>query len=108
MICGRASKATGFCRWPAARRRSSAADPGCSPYRDRVTSTAGALARWAHDLRPTGDDLALADRSLLDTVAVALAAREHPVTALAARLGEGGHWPAAAHLLDFDGLHRPS
>jgi 2-methylcitrate dehydratase PrpD len=73
-----------------------------------MTSTASALARWAHDLEPTGEDLALAGRSLLDTMAVALAARDHPVTALAARLGEGGHWAAAAHVLDFDDLHMPS
>ncbi len=44
-----------------------------------MTSIASALAEWAHDLEPTGEDLALADRSLLDTVAVTLAAREHPV-----------------------------
>jgi hypothetical protein len=31
-------------------------------------SLAGQLARWAHDLEPTGEDLALADRSLVDTV----------------------------------------
>jgi 2-methylcitrate dehydratase PrpD len=73
-----------------------------------VTSTASALAQWAHDLEPTEDDLALAGRSLLDTVAVTLAARDHPVTALAARLGEGGHWAAAGHVLDFDDLHMPS
>jgi 2-methylcitrate dehydratase PrpD len=73
-----------------------------------MTSTASALARWAHDLEPTADDLALADRSLLDTIAVTLAAREHPVTRLAAVLGEGGHWAAAGHVLDYDDLHMPS
>jgi 2-methylcitrate dehydratase PrpD len=73
-----------------------------------MTSTATALARWAHDLQPTAADLALADRSLLDTVAVALAARQHPVTRLAAGLGEGAHWAAAAHVLDYDDLHLPS
>jgi len=73
-----------------------------------VTSTASALAQWAHDLAPSDEDLALAGRSLLDTVAVTLAARDHPVTALAARLGEGGHWAAAGHVLDFDDLHMPS
>jgi 2-methylcitrate dehydratase PrpD len=57
---------------------------------------------------PTGDDLALANRSLLDTVAVTLAARDHPVTALATGLGEAGHWAAAGHVLDFDDLHMPS
>src|SRR5215467_8246401 len=39
-----------------------------------MTSVAMALARWAHDLQPAPEDLALADRSLLDTVAVASAA----------------------------------
>jgi len=73
-----------------------------------MTSTAGALAQWAHDLEPTGEDLALADRSLHDTVAVTLAARDHPVTRLAAILGAGGHWAAAGHVLDFDDLHMPS
>ncbi len=73
-----------------------------------MTSTATALARWAHDLEPTADDLALADRSLADTVAVALAARDQPVTRLAAALGEGGHWATAGHVLDYDDLHMPS
>jgi 2-methylcitrate dehydratase PrpD len=73
-----------------------------------MTSTASALARWAHDLQPTADDLALAGRSLVDTVAVALAARDEPVTQFAASLGEGGHWAAAGHVLDYDDLHMPS
>jgi 2-methylcitrate dehydratase PrpD len=73
-----------------------------------MTSIASALAEWAHDLEPTGEDLALADRSLLDTVAVTLAAREHPVTAIAASLTEAGRWAAAGHVLDFDDLHMPS
>jgi 2-methylcitrate dehydratase PrpD len=73
-----------------------------------MTSTASALARWAHDLEPTAADLALADRSLVDTIAVALAAREQPVTRLAAGLSEGAHWAAAAHVLDYDDLHMPS
>ncbi len=73
-----------------------------------MTSTADALARWARDLEPTAEDLALADRSLLDTVAVALAARHHPVTQLAPALGAGGSWAVAAHVLDYDDLHMPS
>jgi len=71
-------------------------------------SAAGDLARWAAGLRPTAADLELADRSLRDTLAVALAAREHPVTALAASLPEGARWAVAAHVLDFDDLHMPS
>jgi len=73
-----------------------------------MTSTAQALARWAAGLRPTPDDQALANRSLLDTVAVTLAAGDHPVTKLAATLPEGARWAVAGHVLDFDDLHMPS
>lgn len=73
-----------------------------------MTSAAQMLGRWAADLRPRPDDLALADRALLDTVAVTLAARDHPVTALAASLPEFARWAVAAHVLDFDDLHMPS
>ncbi|HST67854.1 MAG TPA: MmgE/PrpD family protein [Mycobacteriales bacterium] len=66
------------------------------------------LAGWAAAYRPSPADLALADRALADTVAVALAARDHPVTALAAALGPGGRWAAAGHVLDFDDLHMSS
>src|SRR5271156_3273223 len=73
-----------------------------------MTSIAVELARWAHDIEPTAADLALADRSLADTVAVALAARDHPVTRLAAGLPQGARWAVTAHILDFDDLHMPS
>ena len=73
-----------------------------------MTSTARVLAQWAHDLAPTAADLALADRSLIDTVAVTLAARDHPVTKIAASLSEPGRWATAGHVLDFDDLHMPS
>jgi 2-methylcitrate dehydratase PrpD len=63
------------------------------------------LAQWAHDLQPTPGDLELASRSLRDTVAVALAARDHPVTRLAAGLPDGARWAVAGHVLDFDDLH---
>ena len=49
-----------------------------------MTSVAVALAQWAADLEPGPGDLELADRSLIDTVAVTLAARGqpgHPVVA---------------------------
>ena len=74
----------------------------------RVSGLAGRLAEWAHGLAPTAEDLALADRSLLDTVAVALAARDHPVTGLARSLPEAARWAVAAHVLDFDDLHMES
>ncbi len=73
-----------------------------------MTSVAVALARWAAELEPEPGDLELADRSLLDTVAVALAARHHRVTRLAASLPEGARWAVAGHVLDFDDLHMPS
>jgi 2-methylcitrate dehydratase PrpD len=73
-----------------------------------MTSLAVRLALWAHGLTPTTADLELAHRSLLDTVAVALAAREHPVTTVAAGLPEGARWAVAAHVLDFDDLHMES
>jgi len=73
-----------------------------------MTVTASALGQWAYELAPTADDLALADRSLLDTVAVTLAARDHPVTKVAAGLTEAGRWATAGHVLDFDDLHMPS
>ena len=71
-------------------------------------SLARRLARWAHDLEPTEEDLALADRSLVDTVAVALAGRDHRVTRLAEIMPEGPRWAVAAHVLDFDDLHMES
>jgi 2-methylcitrate dehydratase PrpD len=73
-----------------------------------MTSVAGTLARWAADFEPAPDDLELADRSLLDTMAVTLAAREHRVTRLAALLPAGARWAVAGHVLDFDDLHMPS
>ncbi len=73
-----------------------------------MTSVAVTLARWAERLEPEPDDLELADRSLRDTVAVALAARDHRVTRLAAGLPDGARWAVAGHVLDFDDLHMPS
>ena len=60
-----------------------------------MTSVAVTLAEWAAGLEPDREDLELAHRSLLDTVAVTLAARDHRVTRLAAALptGRAGPWP---------------
>src|SRR6201986_2802550 len=80
----------------------------------RMTSVAVTLAEWAAGLEPDREDLELAHRSLLDTVAVTLAARDHRVTRLAAGfpegagLPEGARWAVAGHVLDFDDLHMPS
>lgn len=60
------------------------------------------LARWAHTYQPDADDLLLAERSLLDTLAVTLAARGHEVASLAAALPEAARWAAVGHVLDFD------
>ena len=73
-----------------------------------MTALALALADWAHGLEPGQDDLALAGRSLADTVAVTLAARDHPVTRLAAGLPDGARWAVAGHVLDFDDLRMQS
>lgn len=73
-----------------------------------TTDTATRLARWAHDLEPSAADLALADRALLDTVAVAIAAREHRIVGIAGPLAEAGRWAAASHVIDYDDLHMES
>ncbi|MGO1543452.1 MAG: MmgE/PrpD family protein [Gulosibacter sp.] len=71
-------------------------------------TTAEALAQWAHSLTPTDTDLALAQRSLVDTMAVTLAARNNALVPISAQLGEAGHWAATGHVLDFDDLHMES
>src|SRR4051794_32212352 len=68
---------------------------------------AAELAGWAAGLEPDEADLALARRSLIDTVAVALgAAGSGPPGA--GELGRAGIWAAYAHVLDFDDLHMAS
>lgn len=63
------------------------------------------LARWATELTPTSDDLALADRSLVDTLAVTAGARRSPLAPIVADLPEAARWAALGHVLDFDDLH---
>lgn len=76
---------------------------------DRLRSGAcHELARWAGTFEPTDDDLTLARRSLLDTLAVLLAARGEAIEQLLEPLSEVGRWVALAHVLDFDDLHLPS
>ncbi|MEV1175881.1 2-methylcitrate dehydratase, partial [Nonomuraea sp. NPDC049784] len=70
-----------------------------------MTAIAEELANWAANLRPTAEDLELADRSLLDTVAVAVAARNESLVRTASSLSETARWAVAAHVLDFDDLH---
>lgn len=84
-------------------------DSGClSCDTGLMASTADTLAQWACDYAPTAEDLELAQRSLLDTMAVTLAARDDPVAGLAGVLGKAGRWAAAGHVLDFDDLHMAS
>lgn len=78
------------------------------PVTGNPESTAVALAEWATAFVPDEEDLALARRSLLDTVAVARAAAGDPIEPLAARLGEAGRLATLAHVLDYDDLHLPS
>lgn len=73
-----------------------------------MTSIAIELAEWAANLAPTGDDLELADRSLLDTIAVGVAGRDEPVVTAAAALPDAARWAIAGHVLDFDDLHMAS
>ncbi len=73
-----------------------------------MTPIALELAEWAASLAPTQDDLELADRSLLDTIAVAVAGRKEPVVTTAAALPDVARWAIAGHVLDFDDLHMAS
>lgn len=73
-----------------------------------MATTAATLAAWAADYVPTAQDLELADRSLVDTLAVAIAGRDEPTVRRAAWLSEAGLWAVAAHVLDFDDLHMES
>ncbi len=70
-----------------------------------TTGLAVDLAHWASALDPTAADLALADRALLDTVAVTVAARHEPIAAVVAGRPDALRWSALAHALDFDDLH---
>lgn len=73
-----------------------------------MMTTIEALAEWAHSLQPTEQDLRLAQRSLTDTLAVTLAARNHPLTEQTNVLSEAAHWASTGHVLDFDDLHMES
>src|ERR1700691_734952 len=73
-----------------------------------MSLTVRQLACWADELQPSASDLGLAQRSLVDTLAGAIAARRSPLAAVASPLSEPGRWAALAHVLDFDDLHMPS
>jgi 2-methylcitrate dehydratase PrpD len=78
-----------------------------TPISDRPAA-AERLAAWATAFEPSAEDAALARRSLLDTVAVAIAGKGEPVTRIAAAEDEATHWATAAHALDYDDLHLES
>jgi 2-methylcitrate dehydratase PrpD len=73
-----------------------------------MTTVAEQLAHWATGLEPSDDDLALAQRSLVDTLAVASAARAHPIGDVLGEVSECEAWAVLAHVLDFDDLHMQS
>ena len=76
---------------------------------DRLTAgLSDELAEWASAVDPGDDDLTLARRSLVDTMAVLLAARRPGLDQMLEPLSEAGRWAALAHVLDFDDLHLPS
>src|SRR6266487_4552512 len=66
------------------------------------------LAQWAVGLDPSAEDLELGERALLDTMAVALAARGHPLVQVAGGLDDAARWASIGHVLDFDDLHLAS
>jgi len=66
------------------------------------------LATWATGLAPSEDDLALADRALIDTAAATVAGAGHRVSRLAAGMSQAGRWAVAGHVLDYDDLHMES
>ncbi|MEU5979790.1 MmgE/PrpD family protein [Streptomyces sp. NPDC047315] len=73
-----------------------------------MSSLAETLARWAHSYEPDAHDFALADRSLRDTLAVTLAARDHEVARIAESLPNATRWAAVGHVLDFDDVQLES
>lgn len=66
------------------------------------------IAEWAAGLTPTAEDLDLAGRSLLDTLACAVAAVDQPIAGLVEHLPEAAQWATLGHVLDFDDLHMES
>jgi 2-methylcitrate dehydratase PrpD len=73
-----------------------------------VATTAQRIASWATNLEPTAEDLALARRSLIDTIAVILAARGDALDTVSVAESRAARWSALAHVLDFDDLHMSS
>jgi 2-methylcitrate dehydratase PrpD len=66
---------------------------------------AESIATWVEGYSPSETDLQLAQRSLIDTLAVTLGARSHPLRRLLDAESEATRWAAIGHVLDFDDLH---
>jgi 2-methylcitrate dehydratase PrpD len=66
------------------------------------------LAEWAARTRFSEADTALSTIALKDTVACAMAAREHGLVTRLARYDTPLRWTVASHVLDFDDLHLPT
>jgi 2-methylcitrate dehydratase PrpD len=66
------------------------------------------LADWALRYEVTSSDAELAQRCLVDTIAVALSGRDSEPVRAAATLSEPARWAVSAHAHDFDDLHLPS
>ncbi len=73
-----------------------------------MTPVAADMATWAASVAPGPADVELADRALVDTVAVTLAAVDDPVAGWTAELPAELRWAAVGHVLDFDDVHLPS
>ncbi|HEY2043361.1 MAG TPA: MmgE/PrpD family protein [Jatrophihabitans sp.] len=70
-----------------------------------MKSGAETLASWAHAFTPSDADLELADRCLLDTLAVTLGGRTSAICEVSRSLPEAARWAAVGHVLDYDDLH---
>jgi 2-methylcitrate dehydratase PrpD len=66
------------------------------------------LVDWINGFTPTRQDLDIADRGLLDTVAVTLAGRHHRVATSTREESEALRWGTVGHVLDFDDVHLAS
>lgn len=73
-----------------------------------MTDTAIRLAAWAHTFTPSPIEVDLANRALLDTVSVAVAALDEPIVDLLGDAPPAARWATIAHVLDYDDLHLPS
>jgi len=73
-----------------------------------VSTIAVDLAHWVAELQPSVEDLELADRSMLDTLACTVAAADAPIADAIEALSESARWATLGHVLDFDDLHMES